>query len=463
VLERVWQDFLQIAREEEGSRVVETWLKAVTLERWDSLEQKVVLLAPNVFVKDWLHAHYIRLFEVHLSRLLNVSSLTVSVESQKKEPEKKSTGLNIVPARQVSYHPARKVLKPLKKRDRSPVTLNANYKFSTFVVGPSNSLAYAAAQAITEKPGVLYNPFFIYSSSGLGKTHLLHAIGNQVKQHNPERVVVYQSADRFVNEFINAIRFNKVHKFKEKYLEIDILLIDDIQFISNKEQTQEAFFHIFNSLYEAGKQIVFSSDTFPRNISGLAERICSRLEWGLVADMQIPSLETRIAILKKKAEANREALSDDVAHFISSRALSNIRELEGSLIRVMAFASLTKQPMSVELAKKVLVQSHHSDSVEVDFERVVRVISMNYSYSLTDLRSKSRNKELTFVRQVSMYLMKKLTKKSLQEIGLYLQRKNHSTVLHAYDKIEDEAQSDEKFKLKLQRMERKIMEQSCFI
>ena len=462
MLENIWQEFLKIVREEEGSKVVETWLKAVTLDRWDAIEKKVWLLAPNVFIRDWIRTHYMKLFELHLGRLLNVVSLSVFVETKKASAEEK-TELHIVPARQASPIPQKNKNVLVKKSNKSFGTLNENYTFETFVIGPSNSLACAAVQAVAEKPGEMYNPLFIYSGSGLGKTHLLHAIGNKIKADRKKTVVLYQSADRFVNEFINSIRFNKVHKFKEKYLQIDILLIDDIQFISNKEQTQEAFFHIFNSLYELGKQIVFSSDTFPRNISGLAERICSRLEWGLVTDIQIPTLETKVAILKKKADLNNEVLPDDVALFIASRVISNIRELEGSLIRVMAFSSLTKQPLSLDLAKKVLVQADVYDHVEVDFERIVKVVSIFYPYNLTDLRSKDRNKNLAFARQVSMYFMKKLTKRSLQEIGIYLQRKNHSTVLHAYNRVESCAHEDHTLKVRLRDIERKIMEQSCIL
>jgi chromosomal replication initiator protein len=299
---------------------------------------------------------------------------------------------------------------------------------------------------------------FIYGCSGLGKTHLLHAIGNAIRERDKKSFVLYQTTDRFVNEFINAIRFDKVHKFEAKYRNIDVLLIDDVQFISNKEQTQEAFFHIFNSLHDSHKQIVFSSDTFPQDLAGLAERLRSRLAWGLVTDIQPPSIETKIAILKKKADASKELLSDEVAEFIASRVISNIRELEGSLIRVIAFASLTKQPITLELAKKVLVRTEEEVAPgQIDLEKVVRCVNKYYSYSLGDLRSKNRNKDLSFARQVTMFLMKKVTDKSLRDIGFYLGGKDHSTVMHALKKVQYQADSDHSFAAKLKKMEKEIL------
>jgi chromosomal replication initiator protein len=238
---------------------------------------------------------------------------------------------------------------------------------------------------------------------------------------------LYQPADRFVNEFINAIRFDKAHQFQAKYRDVDVLLIDDVQFIANKDQTQEAFFHIFNTLYDAHKQIVFSSDTYPQNLNGIAERLRSRLEWGLVADIQLPNLETKMEILKKKAIFHGVSLQDDVAHFLASRVVANVRALEGSLVHVMAVASLTKQPVTVDLAKKILVRSNHGVAPgSLDFDRIVKHVCDHYSLTITDLRSHNRAKELSLARQVAMYLMKKMTNKSLHEIGFFLGRKDHS-------------------------------------
>jgi len=302
VIESIWEEFLKIVREEAGSRVVETWLKAVSLSRWDAIEKIVYLQAPNTFVKEWLKSNYTQLFSLHLGRLLNVDSpRIVFINDEKDKTFVPATSAEIVPL--VQSKPRKALVKT--SAFKSHGFINRSYTFDTFVVGPSNQLSYAAAHAVTEKPGCLYNPLFIYGDSGLGKTHLMHAIANEIKEKNKKASILYQTTDRFVNEFINAIRFDKVHKFKAKYKDIDVLLIDDVQFISNKEQTQEAFFHIFNSLHDAHKQIVFSSDAIPQNIQGLAERLRSRMSWGLVTDIYTPTLETKIAILKKKSGIKR--------------------------------------------------------------------------------------------------------------------------------------------------------------
>jgi chromosomal replication initiator protein len=450
----IWLEFLKIVNEEAGSRVVETWFKAVSLQQWDQHNKRVYLQAPNSFVQDWIKANYIPLIELHLKRLLNVEKIKVvfiGAESNTEKPvESASISTELIATAKETVLPAESLLKKKGNGHRS-------YSFDSFVVGPNNSLAYAAAQAVAEKPGVIYNPLFIYGDSGLGKTHLLHAIGAEIKVRHKKAVMLYQTADRFVNEFINAIRFDKVHQFQSKYKGVDVLLIDDIQFISNKESTQEAFFHIFNTLYHAEKQIVFSSDAFPHDISGIAERLKYRLSWGLVVDMHVPTLETKIAILKKKAEINHEILSDEVAHFIASRVVSNVRELEGSLIRVMAFASLTKQQISLELAQKVLIRSQEINRTNVGFERIVKCVGKYYSYDLSALRSKNRSKELSFVRQVTMFLMKKITDKSLRDIGIFLGGRDHSTVMHAVDKVQLHAQESNEFQATLKQIEEDIL------
>lgn len=456
--EDVWHQFLTIAREEVGSRVVETWFKAIIFEEWNSTLQRVRLKAPNSFVKQWVEKNYVSLIKTHLGRLLHVHDLAIEMIDEKavaretitpqivEEPIKKTL---IVPAKLTEIQRNYAV-----KRQQMFGHLNELYVFDSFVVGPNNSLAYAAAHAITEKPGALYNPLFMYGNSGLGKTHLLHAIGNEMKRKKPSAVVLYQPADRFVNEFINAIRFNKVHRFQEKYQSIDILLIDDIQFISNKEQTQEAFFHIFNSLYEAHKQIVFSSDSYPQNMKGIAERLRSRLASGLVVDLHMPSLETKVAIIKKKAALSNEILPDDVAYFIAAQVKSNVRELEGALIRVMAFASLTRQEINIELVHRVLAHTvEHKPEEPITFNGIIKSIIAHYPYTLQDLRSKGRNKELAHVRHMAMYLMKKLTDKSLRDIGNFLGGRDHSTVMHAVQRIEEALVDAPEMQARIKRIE----------
>jgi chromosomal replication initiator protein len=281
----------------------------------------------------------------------------------------------------------------------------------------------------------------------------LHSIGNSLRENNKKAVVLYQTTDRFVNEFINAIRFNKVYNFNEKYKKVDALLIDDVQFISNKEQTQEAFFHIFNVLYESRKQIVLSSDTVPQHIEGLAERLQSRLGGGLVADIHAPTLETKIAIIKKKAELSNSSLLDEVAQFIAKTTVSNIRELEGALIRVMAFASLMHQEVTLELAKKVLLNTDAPEKDLVDFSDVIKGMQQFYPCTLEQLCSKSRNQQLSFIRQVAMFLFKTVANKSLREIGEYLGGRDHSTVMHAVNKIKQYADNQEDFYQILKKIE----------
>ena len=460
----IWEEFLKIVKEEVGSRVVETWFKAVCLAQWDEMQKTVYLQVPNGFVRDWIKTNYIGLIQLHLGRLLHVESPRVIFLNGTAENQSEAN-----PIDQPSFLAAHKdtflipVASPVPpvNTTTSPVTthaiknafLNESYQFETFVVGSNNSLAHAAAYAVTEKPGVLYNPLFIYGGSGLGKTHLMHAIGNRLKDTNPSLSVLYQTADRFVNEFINAIRFEKVHKFQEKYQRIDVLLIDDIQFIAHKGQTQEAFFHIFNALYNAHKQIIFSSDTFPQHIDGMAERLRSRLTCGLVVDIHVPCLETKIAILQRKADLNKIILSDEVLLFIASHADSNIRELEGALIRVIAFSTLTHQPITLALVKKVLLRPRPEGVASIDFDHIIGYLTKEYSYSLSDLRSKKRDKKLSFVRQLAMFFMKRLTDKSLRDIGLFLGGRDHSTVMHAIDKIEGNIKIDVALNSTVRRLE----------
>ena len=458
MLNDVWQNFLSIIREEAGSRVVETWLKAVKLHKWDADQKTIVVEAPNKFVKDWIQAKYTTLFQVHLARLLHVDTIKITFYSSSEMADSSTSLVPLTFPLQNKKIPGKVKNALAHKTTKNYGRLNPLYQFENFVVGPSNSLAYAAACSIAQDPGEQYNPFFIYGGSGLGKTHLLHAIGNAIQKRDSKSVVFYQTTDRFVNEFISAIRFNKVHVFQQKYRMIDVLLIDDIQFISNKEQTQEAFFHIFNSLYDGRKQIVFSSDVFPRDIKGLEERLCSRLEWGLAADVHKPHLETKIAILKRKAQLHHEDLPDDIAEFIAQEVVSNVRELEGSLVRILAFASLTKQPLSIELAQKVLQRDGvPQKTTAVDFDRIAACVCRHYSYRLSDLRSNSRAKDLSFARQLAMYLMKKMTSRSLREIGSFLGRKDHSTVIHAFDRVEENVQKDSTLRTTIKRLEEEIL------
>lgn len=453
MVEHIWDQFLTIIKEEAGSRVVDTWFKAVNLDRWDPARKTVYLRAPNTFVCNWIRSNYTKLMQEHLSRLLSVNEIAIVIIDSQEKSDSVPMVTGSVSMHATPEHGATLPSTIIKSR----TSMNKNYVFDTFVVGPSNSLAFAAAQAVTEQPGRLYNPLFIYGGSGLGKTHLMHAIGNSIRTQYNKYSVLYQPADRFVTEFISAIRFDKVHAFKSKYHTVDVLLIDDVHCISNKEQTQEAFFHIFNALYESHKQIIFSSDTFPQNIHGLAERLQSRLACGLVVDIQIPPLETQVAILKKKAFLHDALLPDDVAHFIASLELTNIRELEGALIRVLAFSSLTKQPLTISLAQKVLDRVTERRPVMVDFSQITQLIHKQYSFSLDQLKSTDRSKKLAHARHIAIYLMKNMTDRSFRDIGNYLGGRDHSTILHAYNKIKQAINDNAMLSNQIKRMKGDIL------
>lgn len=456
-MKTIWEEFLKIVAQEVGSHVVQTWLNAVTLINWDQQEKVVYVKAPNMFVKEWIKSNYLALFQAHLSRLLYADTVRISFVDEPRtiEPAVSHAIIPAVPLPRIE-DPASSLPEIRQPVSKYRSSLNKAYHFDSFIVGPSNKLAYAAAHAVTEKLGKLYNPLFIYGGSGLGKTHLLHAIGNSVKTAYKRAAIMYQTADHFVSDFIHSIRYDKVPQFKTRYTDIDVLLIDDVQFISNKEQTQEVFFHIFNTLYEARKQIVFTSDSDPSHIQGLAERLRSRFAWGLVTDIQIPTTETKIAILKHKTSVCDQILPDEVLEFIAEHVFSNVRELEGALIRVTAFATLTNQPITLEMAQKVLHMHKVITPHTLDGEKIVQVLNKYYACSLSELRAHGRAKQVAFVRQLAMYLMKRCTNKALQEIGHYFDRKDHTTVLYAVQKIQKLRDQDKVLHTRLKELEQML-------
>jgi chromosomal replication initiator protein len=331
----------------------------------------------------------------------------------------------------------------------APVTslggLNPRYSFDTFVVGPSNQFAEAASRAVAEVPSRSYNPLFIYGGVGLGKTHLMHAIGHYVLSHHPRMHLTYISTERFKNEMMNAVKNNRVYEFRERYRTVDVLLVDDIQFLAGMEGTQTEFFHTFNSLFDAQKQIVISSDRTPREIPSLEERLRSRFEWGLIADIQPPDLETKVAILKKKAEAEAIPLPDNVALYIAGKIKSNIRELEGSLIRLIAYASLKGQEITLPLAQDVLKHVLDHDEKAVTVEVIQKYIADYYHLRPADLKARNNSKSVARPRQIAMYLCKMLTNASLPEIGRSFGGKHHSTVIHSIRMVEKLKESDGDF------------------
>ncbi|HXU47148.1 MAG TPA: chromosomal replication initiator protein DnaA [Thermoanaerobaculia bacterium] len=331
---------------------------------------------------------------------------------------------------------------------------NPKYRFDNFVVGNSNQFAHAAARAVADRPSASYNPLFLYGGVGLGKTHLLHAIGHQILTQHPQLRVLYLAAEQFVNELINSIRFDRMPAFRERYRTIDALLIDDVQFIANKERTQEEFFHTFNTLYTSQKQIILSSDSSPKDIPTLEERLRSRFQWGLIADIQQPDLETKVAILRRKADVEGIDLPNDVADFVAQQVKSNIRELEGLLNRVIAFSSLTGKPLSLDLARETLKDILPHEGRKPTAAEIIKSVARHYGLKVVEIKSKNNSKQISFPRQVAMYLCKRLTDLSYPEIGKQFNDKHHSTVMYSVDKIQQLRHGDQDLERVLHNLER---------
>jgi chromosomal replication initiator protein len=408
----------------------ETWLKDTTLVEID--ESRFRIAAPNGFARDWLDNRYRTLVSQTLARVVGGSVQVEFVVADAPGP---------VP----SQADEDGLLPPPASAGGNTVNLNGRYTFSNFIVGSANRLAHAAALSVAERPGHAYNPLFLYGGVGLGKTHLMHAIGNAVAAKFPRKRILYATSEKFTNDFINSIREQKMEDFRNRYRRIDVLLIDDIQFIAERERTQEEFFHTFNAIHEAGKQIVLSSDRPPKAITTLEERLRSRFEWGLIADLTPPDLETRIAILRSKAEDQLNLIPAEVIEFIARKVVSNVRELEGALNRVIAYASMSGMPINNELASAVLSNvMYNPKKRSITPQRIVRAVADYYGVNLDQLRSSKRDRAIVVPRQIAMYLIREETDISLLRIGAELGGRDHSTVLHACDKIARElAENDE--------------------
>ena len=409
----------------------ETWLKETQLVDVD--EQRFRIGVPNGFAKDWLETRYRSLISQTLARIVGYSVQVEFVVSAAEPTPGNGMDSAPPPAPQVRLEPTR------VGGDGGATNLNPRYTFSSFIVGSANRLAHAASLSVAERPGHAYNPLFLYGGVGLGKTHLMHAIGNQVVAKFPRKRVVYATSEKFTNEFITSIQQGKIDEFRARYRRIDLLLIDDIQFIADKERTQEEFFHTFNAIHDDGKQIVLSSDRPPKAILTLEERLRSRFEWGLIADLTAPDLETRIAILRAKAEEGAVPITSDVIEFIARKVVSNIRELEGALNRIVAYASMGAMPISIELAQAVLSNVlYNPKKRQVTPERIAKAVSDYYSVPMDALQGQKRDKAIVVPRQIAMFLMREETDVSLLRIGAELGGRDHSTVLHACDKINRE-------------------------
>jgi len=409
----LWEDVLARLEGKVNPHSFATWFRPT--HSVDLREGVLRVRVPNAQFRDWLARNYHGVIGEALSELGRDDVRVVFEADAEPGPGDAS---------------------PPEREGTATAALNPKYTFESFVVGNSNQFAHAAARAVAEIPSKSYNPLFLYGGVGLGKTHLMHAIGHYIQARSRHLKLLYISTDRFINEMINAIRFDRLPSFRDKFRSIDVLLVDDIQFIAGKDRTQEEFFHIFNALHDTQKQIVISSDCPPRQIPTLEERLHSRFEWGLIADIQPPDIETKVAILRKKAEDERVEMSENVALFIASKVKTNIRELEGSLIRLIAYGSLTGRDIDLPLAQEVLKDLLHSDEKPITADMIQKFVADHYNVKLSELKAKNNSKAVAVPRQIAMYLTKTLTGASLPEIGKVFGGKHHSTVIHSVRKID---------------------------
>lgn len=441
----LWNKALEAMEAKVSKPSFDTWLKATKAEIIQN--DTITITAPNEFARDWLENRYIKFIAETLQDITGAELKVKIVIPQNIEEDEDELVENVAKIPQ----------NIVTNNDEIPKNmLNPKYTFNTFVIGAGNRFAHAASLAVAEAPAKAYNPLFIYGGVGLGKTHLMHAIGHYVIEHNPNAKVVYLSSEKFTNEFINSIRDNKAVNFRNKYRNVDVLLIDDIQFLAGKEQTQEEFFHTFNALHDDSKQIVISSDRPPKEIPTLEDRLRSRFEWGLITDITPPDLETRIAILRKKAKAENLDIPNEVMLYIANQIDTNIRELEGALIRVVAYSSLINQDMNADLAAVALKDIvPNSKPKVITINDIQRVVGEHYSIKLDDFKAKKRTKSVAFPRQIAMYLSRELTEFSLPKIGSEFGGRDHTTVIHAHEKISKLLTSD----IDLQKQIQEIKEQ----
>ena len=430
-----WQKVLVCLRGELSEQSFRAWFEPIVCDSISSTE--ITLHVPDKFFGDWIRDHYQDILRSTIEEVAGIKPEVVFSTAHKmpavfSSPEKKPS-------------PSASSSAPARAENRLPEGINAKYSFDSFVVGPNNRFSHAAALAVSESPGKAYNPLFVYGPVGLGKTHLLQAIAYQSLRLRPDIKLLYISGERFTNLLISAIQNRSTESFRQKFRSLDLLLIDDVHFLAGKESTQEEFFHTFNTLYDAHKQIVVSSDRPPKDIPTLEERLVSRFGWGLITDIQAPDLETRIAILKKKIEQTHDQIPDDVVFFIANRVKSNIRELEGALVRVTAYCSLTNTPVTLRTAEDILRATVSEEGQKISIDLVQTRVADFFHLKASDLRAKRRTKSVAFPRQIAMYLIREMTSYSLPEIGDYFGGRDHATVLHAWKKIKKQNEADPAF------------------
>lgn len=445
--EALFGKILSIMNENLSENATKKWISPLKIGSvtGDTIE----FIAPNQFIREWITDRYIKILEFAVSESVGKTlNITVSVDKFAEPVQSTNEALTMdelfpknTPT--LSVHSELESPAPIAPGDHS--TLLDRYTFDTFVTGKSNQFAHAAAMGVANNPGKMYNPFFMYGGVGLGKTHLMHAIGHKILENDPKKSVLYVSGEKFTNEMIKSLSDRSQGVFRLKYRTVDVLMVDDIQFIAGKESTQEEFFHTFNTLKDANKQIIISSDKPPKELARLEERLRSRFEWGLIADIQPPDLETRVAILQKKAEAENVFVNNEVLLYIASRIDTNIRELEGALTRTIAYASLKNRAIDKEIVQEALQNIFSvTNQKAVTIDMIENVVTGHFGVSKEDLKSKKRNKEVTFPRQIAMYLARELAKSTLPQIGSYFGGRDHTTVMHACDKIESEKKSNSK-------------------
>jgi chromosomal replication initiator protein len=461
----VWNNILQSVEKRLNKQIFDAWFRPIQFDGCDE-QEKIVHLRASQVNKDWVSTYYSEMINQTLKELnLPNYRLDWIIEENEMQEEfadndddaefffERATsfsGVANVNGNSFDKTKPEVLIKPGATNfvDIEPIenSLNPKYTFDKFVVGACNQFAHAAALGAAESPGKTYNPLFIYGGVGLGKTHLMHAIGHSIQARNRHLRVAYITSEKFMNELINAIRYDKTQTFREKYRSIDVLLMDDVQFMAGKERTQEEFFHTFNALHNDQKQIVISSDCPPREIPTLEERLHSRFEWGLIADIEPPDLETKVAILKRKADLDGVGLPDDIAFFIAGKVRSNIRELEGSLVRLVAISSLRGVPISKMLAQDAMRNIVDSEQPEgITMDRIARTVAAHYKLTVEELKSKNNSRQIAVPRQVAMYLCKRLTKHSFPEIGREYGGKHHTTVMHSVEKIDALTKDDRNF------------------
>lgn len=449
-LKILWEKTLSIIKSEMSEVSFNTWIKSCEPISINANTLKISV--PNSFTKDILEKRYKDLVANSIEAACSKSyKMEFVIASDLQDEEIQDA----------------KIVKESKRgktavtvNDEMSTTLNPKYTFDSFVIGNSNRFAHAASLAVAESPATAYNPLFIYGGVGLGKTHLMHAIGHYILQNNPNSKVVYVSSEKFTNELINSIRDDKNEEFRNKYRNIDVLIIDDVQFIAGKERTQEEFFHTFNALHEANKQIILSSDRTPKEIPTLEDRLRSRFEWGLSADIQAPDFETRMAILKKKADVENLNVANEVMVYIATKIKSNIRELEGALIRIIAYSSLTNRDVTVELASEALkdiISKKQGKNITIDI--IQDIVSSYFNLRIEELKSQRRTRNVAYPRQIAMYLSRKLTDMSLPKIGEEFGGRDHTTVIHAYEKISDNLTKDESLQHTIADITKKLTQQ----